>query len=125
MKSVRGFTKISLSYRNHRLPKQGKEEDDGPSKEENDVGKYLRWNCPNKTSTMMSQKVEYFVGECQDCIPCGTRVILSFIAMYDDLTDTDLEFYIVNLHGGILLIEPLLQWLWVFNDEKNWLDATK
>jgi len=34
-----------------------------PTKEETAVAKHLRWNCPKKTSTMMGNKVEYFIGK--------------------------------------------------------------
>ncbi|KAJ7379629.1 Translocation protein S62 [Desmophyllum pertusum] len=45
-----------------RKKKETKEDAQEPSKEENEVGKYVRWNCPSKTSTMMGEKVEYFIG---------------------------------------------------------------
>merc|ERR1711973_817681 len=33
------------------------------------IGKHLRWNCPVKNSTMMGQKVEYFIGsKAVDCL---------------------------------------------------------
>lgn len=34
-----------------------------PTKEETAIGKHLRWNCPKKSSTMMGNKVEYFIGK--------------------------------------------------------------
>lgn len=45
-----------------RKKKEAREDSQEPSKEENEVGKYLRWNCPSKPSTMMGEKVEYFIG---------------------------------------------------------------
>lgn len=35
-----------------------------PTKEEKAVAKYLRFNCPTKSTNMMGHRVDYFVGEC-------------------------------------------------------------
>lgn len=52
-----------------RKKKEAREENNEPTKEEQEVGKYLRFNCPSKTSTMMGQKVEYFIGsKAVDCL---------------------------------------------------------
>lgn len=34
-----------------------------PTKQENEIGKYLKWNCPSKPSTLLGEKVEYFIGK--------------------------------------------------------------
>lgn len=34
-----------------------------PTKEEKAVAKYLRFNCPTKSTNMMGHRVDYFVGE--------------------------------------------------------------
>ncbi|XP_068699276.1 translocation protein SEC62-like isoform X2 [Montipora capricornis] len=52
-----------------RKKKESREENQEPTKEENDVGKYLRFNCPSKSSSMHGQKVEYFIGsKAVDCL---------------------------------------------------------
>lgn len=33
-----------------------------PSKEEKAVAKYLRFNCPTKSTNMMGHRVDYFIG---------------------------------------------------------------
>ncbi|XP_032220769.2 translocation protein SEC62 isoform X2 [Nematostella vectensis] len=44
-------------------------EENEPTKEETVVAKHLRWNCPTKSSTMMGNKVEYFMGcKAVDCL---------------------------------------------------------
>lgn len=35
-----------------------------PTKEEKAVAKYLRFNCPTKSTNMMGHRVDYFIGEC-------------------------------------------------------------
>lgn len=35
-----------------------------PTKEEKAVAKYLRFNCPTKSTNMMGHRVDYFVGKC-------------------------------------------------------------
>lgn len=34
-----------------------------PTKEEKAVAKYLRFNCPTKSTTMVCHRVDYFVGQ--------------------------------------------------------------
>lgn len=41
-----------------------------PTKEEKAVAKYLRFNCPTKSTNMMGHRVDYFVGE---LLCCRTR----------------------------------------------------
>lgn len=38
-----------------------------PTKEEKAVAKYLRFNCPTKSTNMMGHRVDYFVGELPSC----------------------------------------------------------
>ena len=35
-----------------------------PTKEEKAVAKYLRFNCPTKSTNMMGHRVDYFIGQC-------------------------------------------------------------
>lgn len=52
-----------------RKKKESRDEKQEPTKEENNVGKYLRFNCPTKTSSLQGQKVEYFIGsKAVDCL---------------------------------------------------------
>ncbi|CAH3036169.1 unnamed protein product [Pocillopora meandrina] len=52
-----------------RKKKEARDDSKEPSKEENEIGKYLKWNCPSKPSTMMGEKVEYFIGsKAIDCL---------------------------------------------------------
>lgn len=58
-----------MAERRSRKKRKEAGEKSEPSKEENEVGKHLRWNCPVKSSTLMGQKVEYFIGsKAVDCL---------------------------------------------------------
>lgn len=35
-----------------------------PTKEEKAVAKYLRFNCPTKSTNMVGHRVDYFIGQC-------------------------------------------------------------
>lgn len=35
-----------------------------PTKEEKAVAKFLRFNCPTKSTNMMGHRVDYFIGQC-------------------------------------------------------------
>lgn len=56
-------------YLKKRKKKEVRGDSEEPTKEENEVGKYLRWNCPSRPSTLMGEKVEYFIGsKAIDCL---------------------------------------------------------
>uniref|UniRef100_A0A452RNS0 Translocation protein SEC62 n=1 Tax=Ursus americanus TaxID=9643 RepID=A0A452RNS0_URSAM len=52
-----------------RKERQGEKKIGEPSKEEKAVAKYLRFNCPTKSTNMMGHRVDYFIAsKAVDCL---------------------------------------------------------
>lgn len=71
-----GQTEVPASQDNQQAPffcPDSLQEVSEPTKEEKAVAKYLRFNCPTKSTNMMGHRVDYFVGECPAGGPPGVR----------------------------------------------------
>lgn len=49
-----------------------------PFKEEKAVAKYLRFNCPTKSTNMMGHRVDYFIGR----VTFNQRMVLLLLTLY-------------------------------------------